>query len=77
MYSLLCFKQLYLLVKKRKARVSKKLTIKRGISPSINDTIKTEEVKLDYLPSECDIIDIPIKQEGKNFTSLYSQSTKY
>ncbi len=52
-------------MKKRKARVTERLTIKREISPSINDTIETGEVKLDYLPSERDITDIPIKQEGK------------
>jgi hypothetical protein len=55
-------------MKKRKTRVTKNLTTKRGISPSINDTIKIEEVKYDYLPSECDIIDIPIKQEGKELS---------
>jgi hypothetical protein len=57
-------------MKKRKARVTERLTIKREISPSINDTIETGEVKLDYLPSERDITDIPIKQEGKKFPFL-------
>jgi hypothetical protein len=55
-------------VKKRKTSKSENLTIKRGISPSINDTIKTEEIEFDHLSSDCDIIGIPIKLEGKNYT---------
>ncbi len=66
-FSFLSSRPIQPLMKKRKTRVSKNLTIKREISPRINDTIKTEEVKFDHLPSECDIIDIPIKQEGKKF----------
>jgi hypothetical protein len=52
-------------MKKKKAHVSKSIPTKHENIPDMSDNIKTEEVEFDHLPSECDIIDIPIKREGK------------
>ncbi len=60
-------------MKRRKTRVSNNSKrIKREIDPNINSNIKVEEVNFDHSLSECDNIDITLKQEGKKISFFFN-----